>query len=266
MKMRKRIAIVIFLLFGGFHCSKQSLPKTPLLLLLQPDARTQYISYVTNEKKELLHAMDYIDRNYVRSDTIANKIVHYFVERGKLHGFYVDKEGTLWQEIKMDLAALALNAGFVYREPIEFSFWKPLLKRNKGIGTTWSISAQQTFVVYDSLNHPHTLRYSYEGTATLAGWAKIIVPANRGNLMKAIQVKWNHFSNTLYDLTDDRVVWEQKGDASDYFDPEVGLLRSIADYSVRKHSGEELIRKSTFELYLLIAGHDEKNNPKRKQK
>ncbi len=261
----KRIVFILVIGLAVINCSKHSLPPTPFLLLLQEDARTQYVSYVTNEKKELLHAMDYIDRNYVRSDTIADKIVHYFLEKGQIYGFYIDKEGSLWQEVKIDLAVYALNAGFTYREPIAFSYWKPLIKRNKGIGTSWSTAAQQTFVVYDSLNRPHTLKYSFEGQATLVGWAEVIVPANRNNLMKTIHVRWNHFSNTLFDLTDDCLVWQQKGEAGDYFDPEIGLIRSIADYTITKRDGKGISRKSTFELYLLIAGAASKEKSKGKK-
>ena len=248
----KRVVQILFFTAVFFNQCQRAADKAPLLLPLEEKARVQYVSYVTNEKNELLYTMDYFDRQYVRADTASDQITHYYIEKNQLKRFYTEERNTIFQEIKIDLAAYAVNGGFPYHNSIPFSYWKPVFKNDRGKGTSWSVHADTQFVCLDASGKPHTLHYRFSGKARFDGWSKIFVPADRTREFKVLHVHWPEFENSLFDLTDNENVWLQKGSASDYFEPEFGLLRSIADYTISKKKEPAVKRKSTWELYLLL--------------
>jgi hypothetical protein len=215
-------------------------------------ARVQFISYVTNEKKELLHTMEYSDRQYLRADTLGKQIVHYYVEQNQIKRFYTDPQGVIHQEVKVDLATFALQGGFRYSDPVLFSYWKTAYDKRNGIGTSWKLQVDTTFAAVDSLGRIHALRFTASGKARLAGWTKLTVPAERTKSLDVVQVKWAEFENKLYDITRDEWVWRQQGKADDFFEPKYGLVRNMADYILQPGKKPEITRSSTYELYLMI--------------
>lgn len=249
--MKKSILILSITAAIVVNCQK-SVNITPVLVPLSEKARVQFISYVTNEKKELLRAMEYFDRNYIYTDTVGTRKIHYYIEQGQLHGFYTDRQGSLFLQIKVDIASYALNAGFTYQNPILYTFWKPIFKRNDGIGTSWIVQTDTQFVALDPNGKQHTLKFQFSAKARFVGWENVRVPADKSKLFKALKVHWEKFEYSLFDMTNSEMVWLQKGDAADYFEPKFGLLRSIADYTISKKNEPDVFRKSTWELYLMI--------------
>jgi len=239
------------LVIGSASCHKR-FDQALVFMPANEKARVQFISYVTNDKKELLHTMEYYDRQYLRADTVGNQIVHYYIEQNQIKRFYTDPQGAIHQEVKVDLATFALQGGFRYQAPALFSYWKTAYDKRDGIGTSWKFKVDTTFAAVDSLGRTHALRYTASGKARLAGWTKLIVPADRTRKLDVVQVKWPEFENQLYDITSGDWVWRQQGKADDFFEPTFGLVRSMADYTQKTGNRPAVARSSTYELYLMI--------------
>ena len=80
----------------------------------------------------------------------------------------------------------------------------------------------------------------------------MIVPQNRAEKLKVRQVSWKPIKFLLYDRTANDTLFVQNGNASDYFESEFGLVRSITDYEVAQKGKPKEFRKSTWELYSVL--------------
>lgn len=232
-------------------CKKETLP-TPLLLPHDDRSEVKYVCYITNDQRELQHDMTYLSRFYVRTDSSTGKHIHYYIENNKLIRYYGDDDGTLWQEVKLDLAVYALNAGYPYREPIPFSYWKPIFRKKQGFGSEWDVNVDTTYTVDDSTNQPHEFQFTFAGEARLDGWTDLIVPARRDSALRVLNVHWKSFTQSVYDRTAKDSVWVQRGEGREFFHPQFGLARSMSDYTVMRKNQAPVSRKSTMDLYYML--------------
>lgn len=243
------VFVISVILFSG--CEKRKEP-CPIFFPVKPNAKLSFISYVTNQRNEILHPFDYFDRRYIYTDTLATQLVHYYVERNKKAAFFTDDSCTIWHRTAIDLGALAVNCGFIYQDSVELMFWKPVIKVNKGVDTRWKLQVNKTFVARTSDGTEHLLRYEFSGSAQYKGWSEVIVPENRTKKLKVQHVQWEPIQNLLWDETTKDTLYFQNGKASDYFEPELGLIRSIFDYDVLWKGKPPEFRKSTWELYQVL--------------
>ena len=130
----KKTLIAIALLCAALNCSKREEIPTPALLPLQEGSQIKYVSYLTDSLRQIQHQMEYIPRYYVRSDSSTAGKRHYYVEKNRLCSYRVDTKGGLDAEVQLDLSAYAAAAGFPYKEPILFSYWRPLFRKEEGFG------------------------------------------------------------------------------------------------------------------------------------
>jgi len=248
-KMKKCVSsLIVILMIAGLGCSKKKEP-CPVFYPVREGAKLNFISYVTNRNNEILYPFDYSERRYIYSDTVAGKVIHYYIEKGALCSFFYDDSCTIWNKIPMDLAALAVSCGFTYRDSVILSFWKPVIKVHHGVNTAWHVHKDTTFVAPPSDGKDHVLRYEFSGSAQYKGWTQVIVPENRTKKLSVRQVTWEPVSYLLYDQTTNDTLFFKSGSASDYFEPELGLVRSISDYDLLLKGKPKTFQKSTYELY-----------------
>ncbi len=240
-------SLFLIILVAFLNCEKKKEPGL-LFLPVNPDAKLKFISYVTNEKNEIIHQFEYFERQYIYTDTVGSRLIHHYLDHNKLAAFYQDDSGTIWNQTNIDLAALAVGFGFKYQDSVAFSYWKPVIKMHKGIGTSWNLKADTTFRLVDSEGKEHLLQYDFSGNAKYQGWKEIIVPENRNKKMTVRQVQWDQFKYFIYDQTSGDSLLVQEGTASDYFDPELGLIRATVDYTQKVKDKPKVFQKSTFEL------------------
>ncbi len=246
----KKYTLVLFgiLLIIGFSCSKKKEP-CPVFYPVKEGAKLNFISYVSNRNNEMLYPFDYSERRYIYSDTLNGRIFHHYIEKGMMCAFFTDDSCTIWNKIPIDLAALAVNCGFSYRDSVILSFWKPVIKVNKGLNTAWSVYKDTTFVAPAPDGKDHILRYQFYGSAQYKGWTEVVVPENRTKKLSVRQVTWEPINYLLYDETTSDTLFYKFGIASDYFEPELGLVRSISDYDTKTKGKPKAFQKSTYELY-----------------
>ncbi|MDZ7377019.1 MAG: hypothetical protein ONB13_10400, partial [candidate division KSB1 bacterium] len=72
---------------------------------------------------------------------------------------------------------------------------------------------------------------------------------DRTKKLKVRQVTWQPISFLLYDETSNDTLFHKIGTASDYFEPELGLVRAISDYDLLLKGNPKTFQKSTYELY-----------------
>lgn len=250
--MRNYLVFVLFVLvILSSNCEKKKEP-CPKFFPVKPDAKLNFISYVTNQQNEILYPFEYFERRYTHTDTVGTRLVHHYVEKNKVSSFYTDDYCTIWHRIQVDLSALALSCGFTYRDSVYLSFWKPVIKVHDGVNTKWNLKVDTTFSALATDGTEHVLQYQLSGSAQYKGWSEVIVPENRTKKLKVMHVNWNPVKYLLFDRTSNDTLYVQHGTASDYFEPELGLVRSIYDYDVLWKGKPGVFRKSTWELYQIF--------------
>ncbi|MDW7680446.1 MAG: hypothetical protein SCK70_07760, partial [bacterium] len=183
------------------------------------------------------------------SDTIATRLIHYYIEKNKKSSFFNDDSCTIWHRTSVDLSALALSCGFTYRDSVHLVFRKPVFKVNNGVNTRWNLKIDTMFSARAADGAEHLLQYKFSGSAQYKGWSEVTVPENQTRRLKVRHVQWNPVQYLLYDRTTNDTLYVHHGTASDYFEPELGLVRSISDYEVTWKGKPTALRKSTWELY-----------------
>lgn len=247
--MKKKLWFLIgILLFLGLDCGKKKEP-CPVFYPVRQGAKLNFISYVTDRNNQILYPFDYSERRYIYSDTVAGSVIHYYIEKGALCSFYTDDSCTIWNKIPTDLAALAVSCGFAYRDSVILAFWKPVIKVINGVNTSWQIRKDTTFTAPGPDGRDHVLRYEFSGSAQYKGWTEVIVPEDRTKKLKVRQVTWKPISFLLYDETSNDTLFYKLGTASDYLEPELGLVRAISDYDLLLKGKPKTFQKSTYELY-----------------
>ena len=246
--MQKYLVLVIFIFFIlSLNCTKHQ-ESCPVFFPVKPDARLTFMTYVTNQQNEMLHPFEYFERRYLYTDTVATQPIHHYVENNRISAFYTDDSCTIWNQTRIDLSALATNSGFTYHDSVYLSFWKPVIKVNKGVNTKWDFKVDTTFSAWANDGTEHVLQYEFSGAAKYNGWSEVVVPQNREKKLKVRQVQWNPIKYLLFDRTANDTLYFQYGIANDYFEPELGLVRSIKDYDVEWKDKPKAFRKSTWEL------------------
>lgn len=238
--------VILLVLISACGRKKES---CPVFFPLDTNTRLNFISYVTNQYNEILYPFEYNERQFVYTDSIGTRVIHHYVERNKLSAFYTDNSCTIWNQLKVDLSALVVSYGFHYQDSVYFSYWKPVIKTDAGVGTTWSLSADTIFTAVDPSGQAHRIQYDFSGDARYQGWTKVIVPENRTKELAVRQVQWNSIKYFIYDQTTGDTLMVQTGSGNDYFDPELGLIRSTVDYTLKVKNKSKTLQKSTWELY-----------------
>jgi len=251
--MRNYFVCVFLIIIAIVSAScKKKMESCPIFFPVKPDAKLSFMSYVTTPQNEILYPFEYFDRRYAYTDTIAARLIHYYIEKNKKSSFLTDDSCTIWHRTSVDLSALALSCGFAYRDSVHLVFWKPVIKVNKGVNTRWSFKIDTTFYGLAADGAEHLLHYKFSGSAQYKGWSEVIVPENRTRRLKVRHVQWNPIQYLLYDRTTNDTLYSHQGTASDYFEPELGLVRSISDYDVTWKGKPMASRKSTWELYQVL--------------
>ena len=234
------------------RCGKKDSIPTPILLPLMENSEIKYVSYVTDSLRQIQHQMEYGSRFYLRTDSVENKQVHYYLEKNKRNFYTVDEHGTVVTAIELDLASYGLAGGFPYQQPIPFAYPRTVFKKERGFGTTWTVQADTQFVLADAQGQPHRLEFCHHSEARLQGLEQVTVPASPGKPLKVLDVRWPRFVNYLYDHTTGDTLWVQRGEGHEYFEPRFGLARSMSNYTIRKKGEAPVYRLSTMDLYLMI--------------
>lgn len=248
--MKKSLTYLLFviLLVLSSGCGKKKEP-CPVFFPLHSNTRLNFISYVTNQRNEILYPFEYYERQHIYTDSIGARLIHHYVERNKMSAFYTDDSCSIWNLLNIDLSALVVNYGFSYQDSVHFSYWKPVIKIYDGVGTTWSLRADTIFTAVDPSGQEHQLTYDFSGTARYQGWTKVIVPENRTKELTVQQVQWRQIKYFLYDQTTGDTLMVQNGSGNEYFEPELGLIRSTVDYTLKHKDKPRVFQKSTWELY-----------------
>lgn len=243
------VIIISVILFSSCEKKKELCPK---FFPVQPEAKLNFISYVTNQQNEILYPFEYFERRYLHTDTLGTKLVHHCIEKNNKLTFYTDEHCTIWHRIQVDLSALTLSHGFTYQDSVYLSFWKPVIKVYDGINTEWNVKIDTTFSAFTSQGIEHILRYEFSGMAQYKGWSEVFVPENREKKLKVRHVHWNPINYLLFDQTSNDTLYAQNGTAHDFFEPEVGLVRSTFDYDLVWKGKPKMFRKSTWELFSIF--------------
>ncbi|MCU0643793.1 MAG: hypothetical protein MUC94_05990 [bacterium] len=245
--MRKYILVLLLFLIFSSDCQKKQ-KICPVFFPVQEKAKLTFVSYVANAKNDMLHPFEYFERQYIYTDTVNHRAIHHYIERNKLSAFYTDDFCSIFHRITVDLSAYAVSFGFQYQDSAYFSYWKPVIKVNKGIGTSWNVTVDTLFSAMDHDGQEHWLRYNFNGEAEFKGQSKVVVPFDRLKQWDVMHVQWNKIKYFLYDQTNGDSLLLQEGNASDYFDPQLGLIRSVFDYHITLKGKPKEFRKSTLEL------------------
>ena len=239
--MRKYLLLILVPLF--LFCEKE--PVRPVIIHPHTNSQLNFAGFTTNQDEEILHSISHHSKMYVNSDTLADKIIHRYMEQNKLLKFYNDTQGSLFNQVHYDLAAQSINFGFPYQGEVVFSFWRPEFLANQ---KSWDFSADTTFSLSDSVQQMHQLYFSYSGIAHHMGSFDIFVPENHENSYHALAVEWNPFETLLLDQTTQDTLFYQKGILRHFFEPNLGLIRVLSDYNLSQSGKKNQFLKSTWEL------------------
>lgn len=248
----KKRCLLLLLAILALSCSRHAEIPVPVLLPLEQGSEIKYVSYVTDSLKQILHPLEYFPRYYVRSDSSASVQKHYYIENKQLNYYQVDRHGEIATRVVLDLGAFAAAAGLPYTEPIPFTYWRTVFKKDRGIGTRWSVAVDTQIVVRDAAAQLRTLKFGHFGQARLEDWTEVTVPASKGEILRVLNVHWTDMVTFLYEPASGDTLWSQHAEARELYEPRFGLTRSMSSYRIHKLGSPSLYRQSTMDLYLLM--------------
>jgi hypothetical protein len=217
----------------------------PVVIKTEPGSILNFAGFTTNEKKEILHTISHFPKTYIGADTTEEHILHRFLVKNNLLRFYNTKDRSLFEQSQVDLGSLALSLGFPFEKSLIFTFWKQSYSGKKG---KWVVKADTTFTLRDSTGQTHRLSYRFTATGYDRGMTEVYVPQDRFQPYQALRVEWNPFQSTLYDHTSGDSLLIQKGTQNYFYEPRLGMIRLLSDYTLKEKGVPLVIRESTWEL------------------
>jgi hypothetical protein len=217
----------------------------PVVIKTEPGSILNFAGFTTNDEKEILHNISHFPKTYIGADTAKERIVHRYLVKNNLLRFYTTEDRSLYEQSQVDLASLSLSLGFPFEKPLVFTFWKQSYSGTKG---KWQVDVDTTFTLHDSTGQEHRLSYRFSATGYDRGMTEVYVPEDRFQPYQVLRVEWDPFQSTLYDHTSGDSLLIQKGTQNLFYEPRLGMIRMLSDYTLEEKGASPVPRKSTWEL------------------
>lgn len=247
--MTKRNYIAIFFIFSiviWISCKKNETPHLSVLPLIE-GAELHFRGFVTNDQQELVSQIHTFSRKVVRRDTIDQRPVFVYMTNNQPTYFYTDKKnGTVWQHNTDDIGLRIVMYGFAY-QPLNISYWQILLKIDKGVGTEWSFSVDTTFTAITSEGKSQRIRYLNNGKARYEGLKEAFIPESN-KYVPAHDAYWYELDTFILNETTSDTLFASSGTAHQYFDPKLGSIKYITDFTKSEIGQPTIPLHGTWEL------------------
>nr|NIR50144.1 hypothetical protein [candidate division KSB1 bacterium]NIR68894.1 hypothetical protein [candidate division KSB1 bacterium]NIS25588.1 hypothetical protein [candidate division KSB1 bacterium]NIT72483.1 hypothetical protein [candidate division KSB1 bacterium]NIU26263.1 hypothetical protein [candidate division KSB1 bacterium] len=170
-----------------------------------------------------------------------------FYNDDKKEYFYVDEAGTVWQSRAINLTNRLVPHNISTSKPVLIRYWEPVLKVEDGVGTEWEVLVDTTITAKSFSGEPFDVRYYYSAKARYEGWGHTAIPESQ-SIQEVLDVNWYDIDNFIVNETTNDSLFVKRGTAHYYFDPELGMIKYITDYVLRKGSDSYIDRYGTWEL------------------
>lgn len=238
-------SLAIFLFFS---CKKEE----PVYFSVLPDDKEKELhfrGYVTDENEELLSQIYYFSRKLVEQDTTNGHAEYVYESNDERTKFYVDDAGTIWQLNEDDIGKRIVMYDLSYKQPLIARYWQILLKLDEGKGTEWRVNVDTTFKAVNLEGDPQVIRYVKQGKARYEGWTKAFIPEPTiYNNIPVVEANWYELNSYIINQTTGDTLFASLGTAHQYFDPELGAIKYITDFTKNEIGKEPVLLQGTWEL------------------
>ena len=225
-------------------CSKDNNIHATVLI---EGAELHFRGFVTDEEQELVSQIHNFSRMITGKDTLHGIPVFSFISNDRQTYFYTDEEGTVRQYITEDIANRIRGYSLTIRRPIRISYWKIELKLNEGVGTEWDFSVDTTIVSSNLDGEKHRIRYVHNGKARYAGWSEAFIPESY-KYERVVDAHWYELNTFIINQTTGDTLFASQGTAHQYFEPTLGAIKYITDYTKIELGQPPVALRGTWEL------------------
>lgn len=256
--------ILIFLILTSvllINCAKKKVDEPVPAVVIKPVEGTQLNlrGYVADAKFDLQSDMYKFSRLYGGSKVVDNKKIHHYLGNNKRVEFYNDLNGDLWEFQSEDISLRLFPYGLKANNPILIEFWKPILKISNGLNSKWTVHIDTTFNVFDSEKNKYKIQYYHHGEGQYDGWADILVFERKKEPYRCMMAYWPVLNTFILNQTTGDSIFVRKGNARQMFEPNMGAIKYITDFSVKSLGNDStIVRKGTWELISKDIPKDEK--------
>ncbi|MFQ5823220.1 MAG: hypothetical protein ACE5IW_09875 [bacterium] len=242
----KNLICILTISLVILSCGESETPHVSVLPLIE-GAELHFRGFVTDEEEELVSEIHNFSRKVIRKDTLDGHPVHAYVYYNQQIYFYTDENGTVWQYNTEDIGSRIVAYGLSFRAPILVSYWQILLKVDEGVGTEWSVSVDTTFDAINLAGNTERIHYMHDGKARYAGWTKTYIP-ERHNYVRVADAHWYELNTYIINETTGDTLFSSHGTAHQYFEPKLGAIKYITDFTKAEIGQSAVPLRGTWEL------------------
>jgi hypothetical protein len=182
----------------------------------------------------------------VGRDTVDHRPVFVYMSNNQPTYFYTDENGTVWQYNTDDIGLRIVTYGFAY-QPLNIAYWQILLKADQGVGTEWSLSVDTTFTANTFDGKSQRIRYLNNGKARYEGLKEAFIPESN-KYVPAHDAYWYELHTYIINEITSDTLFASNGTAHQYFDPKLGSIKYITDFTKSEIGQPTVPLHGTWEL------------------
>ncbi len=241
-----RWTLGLFILAFFLMCKKE---EKVHVSVMPPIVNTEFHfrGYVTDAEEELVSQIHNFTRTLTRVDTLNGHPVYTYISNNQESTFYTDENGNVWEQTATDLGARVLKYGYSYRTPVVTRQWEILLKMDGGVGSQWETEFDTTFSALTMQGDEQNLRFVKKGKAKYEGYTETFVPEPYANV-KVLEANWYELSTEIINETTGDTLFHTSGTAHHYFQPELGAVKYITDFTKSEIGEPQVSLRGTWEL------------------
>lgn len=240
--------LTLIILISACKRVEEEIPKLSVMPL-KSGSELSFRGFVTDTEEELVSQIHNFSRRLVHVDTLSERHVYVYISNNKKTKFYTTENGTVWQYNSENIGDRILQYGLAYKKPVHLGYWEILLKVDKGVGTEWSVSVDTTFDAVNLDGSPQLIRYIKQGKARYEGWTKTFIPeAKTQNYVSVVDAHWYELNTYILNQTTGDTLFASSGTAHQYFEPHLGAIKYISDFTKSEIGHPAVSLHGTWEL------------------
>jgi len=226
------VLVLLVAVFGCGEEKKQEILK-PKIMPVGEGAALAFRGYVTDSEDELVGKIYTFNRVFSHVDTLNGREVYAFLADNDRSYFRTNDAGTLEQLKTIDLSRRLWLYELSGKQPVKLGYWETMFKQTEGVGTEWETLVDTTVTMFDAEKQPVQVRYSIPESQTIE---------------EVLDVNLLQIENLIVNETTNDSLFVQRGTGHYYFDPQVGMVKYVTDYHLKKRGEPYIQRHGTWEL------------------
>jgi len=241
--------LMLMIILISFSCRDEEEQVRVSVMPLNVGAELHFRGFVTDSEEELVSQIHNFSRKVVYEDTLSKQPIFAYISNNKKTKFYTEANGTVWQYHSENLGDRILQYGLSYKQPVVLSYWEILLKVDEGVGTEWSVLIDTTFDAVSLDGKPQRIQYLKQGEGRYEGWTETFIPEpNTYNYVPVVDAHWYELNTYLLNQTTGDTLFSSSGTAHQYFEPDLGSIKYISDFTKTEIGQPTIPLHGTWEL------------------